>query len=616
MINKEPPFVSLRFVHKLLIALAIYFFEISPPGWMRFASASIEQSQKVISYSVPDAKVPASFDSLAAGNFFNTMLVTAIFDTLYEYKYLKRPYELKPGLAASLPIISNDRLTYTIPLKKGVFFSNDPAFPDGKGREVVAEDFVYSIKRHFDPKNYSSGRWAWQNLVIGLDEWSRSGADYQKTIDGLQAIDKYTIQIKLKKPYPNLIYTMAMTFSAVVAKEVVDHYGSAIHHHPVGSGAWVLESFSDTVITLAKNPNYRKEIFDPISEGYDAAIHEFTGIKSLAGQSLPIVDKIRLRYMQNGIERWEALLKNEIHYTLVPSSLWNELLSKEKPIQFKKLWIEKLKLRKFIAPNIVYFQFNMSDPEIGFNSEPRRNERNKALRCAIRKAFNWQELIDSYLDGFGKPFPGMVPPQLEGYDPNISAHSITYDPQGAKGLLESFGWNAKNLPNLPFSGVASASLRRNFTLFRNWLENIGYPREKIILKEFKNFSEYRDSIQKRELRFIADFLWILDFPDAENILQLFYGPNESPGANSSNYKNHLFDELFVQIAAMQSSPKRNKLIGRANEILIEDCAVIAGMSEQHVHAWHNQLIIYPYSGVITNIFKYLGYETKLAKLAH
>ena len=104
--------------------------------------------------------------------------MTALYDTLYEYRYLKVPYELKPSLAAAMPEVSKDRLTYTIRLKKGVRFIDDACFKGGKGREVVAEDFVYSIKRHFDPAMRAQGSWLWQGRIVGLDEWKENGADY------------------------------------------------------------------------------------------------------------------------------------------------------------------------------------------------------------------------------------------------------------------------------------------------------------------------------------------------------------------------------------------------------------------------------------------------------
>lgn len=581
----------------------IFFFSIHSSS---LKSAPSSESKTVI-YSVQDSRIPASFDTLSAGNAYHTMLASAIYDTLYEYKYLKSPYELKPALAASMPMVSKDLLTYTIPIKKGVYFTDDPAFPGGKGREVMAEDFIFSIKRHFDLKNNSTARWPWLNLIVGLDEWSTQGGPYSQVIPGLQAIDKYTIQLKLKRPYPNLIYTLAMTFSAVVAKEVINHYGAQINLHPVGSGPWRMEEFTDTHITLVKNTKFREEVFDPIFEGYDDAIHQFTGIKDLSGKRLPMLDRIQVVYNLKGLERWDALLKGQIHYSLVPATLWSELTVKGKTIQFKKTWDDTLHLHRLLMSNISYFQFNMADSEIGHSKDPVRDTRNKALRCAIRKAFNWDEYVDVKLKGFGKPFPGMIPPQLEGYDPNLSRQSITYDPKGAKALLQEYGWNAKNLPILPIQGVKSLSLTHQLQLFRKWLAHIGYPKEKVVPGEYSNFGEFHNAIQKKQFRFTTDFLWVLDFPDAENILQLFYGSNQSQGGNLSNYHNPLFDDLFRQITAMEHSPQRSKMIHRANEILIDDCVVISGMSEQLVHAWDRSLILYPSGGVISNIFKYLAY---------
>jgi len=118
--------------------------------------------------------------------------VINIYDTLYRYKYLARPYEIVPNLAVAMPEVSEDGLTYTFKIKKGVFYADDAAFPKGKGREVFAEDFVYSIKRHFDVANRSQGSWLWDGKIIGLNEWKAAGSNYSDTIEGLKALDSHS----------------------------------------------------------------------------------------------------------------------------------------------------------------------------------------------------------------------------------------------------------------------------------------------------------------------------------------------------------------------------------------------------------------------------------------
>jgi ABC-type transport system substrate-binding protein len=166
----------------------------------------------------PDIKVfkssmdgaPSTIDPVQASNIYANAVVVNAYDTLYRFKYLARPYAVTQNLAAAPPEISADGLVYRIRIKEGVHFIDDPAFDDGVGREVVAEDFVYSLKRQFDTTQRPRGAWLWQGRIVGIDAWKDAGSDYDQAVEGLRAIDRYTIEIRLVKPYPQLIYTLTM----------------------------------------------------------------------------------------------------------------------------------------------------------------------------------------------------------------------------------------------------------------------------------------------------------------------------------------------------------------------------------------------------------------------
>ena len=183
------------------------------------ASCAHAGETKVFKFS--DNGAPNTFDPVQSGTTYSNEIVTAVYDTLYEYKYLKRPYELEPNLADGMPTVSNHGLTYTIKIKQGVHFIDDDAFKNGKGREVTAQDFVYSIKRHYDPKNRSQGAWVWAGKIAGMSDWKKAGSDYSQPVKGLKALDDHTIQITLTEPFPQLMYTLAMGYSAVVPHEAV-----------------------------------------------------------------------------------------------------------------------------------------------------------------------------------------------------------------------------------------------------------------------------------------------------------------------------------------------------------------------------------------------------------
>lgn len=221
------------------------------------ATTTINSDKKIYRHS--DDGKPTTLDPIKASTIYSNMMAVNIFDTLYSYKYLKRPYELKPNLATEMPDISDDGLTYTIKIKHGVYFTDHSAFPNGIGREVKAQDFVYSIMRSFDPKNGASGAWLWQGKIQGLKQWKTNGSNYDLPISGLTAKDDYTIEIQLTQPYPQLIYTLALGFSAITPREVVEALGQEFGSKPVGSGPFILTNFDSETAYLIKNPKFRAE---------------------------------------------------------------------------------------------------------------------------------------------------------------------------------------------------------------------------------------------------------------------------------------------------------------------------------------------------------------------
>ncbi|MFK7827341.1 MAG: ABC transporter substrate-binding protein [Oligoflexales bacterium] len=553
---------------------------------------------------------PGSVDPINIKNTYANSLVTAIHDTLFEYKYLKQPYELKPSLAESMPTVSRDGLVYTIKIRPGVRFADDPAFKDGKGREVVAEDFIYSIKRHFIKSNRSNGKWLWQGKIKGLDKWGNEAQDMQKAVEGLKVVDRHTVQIILVKPFPQFPYTLALGYAAIIPWEAVEKYGKQLSVHPVGSGPFILESLTSTKAVLRKNPTYRKEIFDLQAHGFELSKHGSTGIEALGGRNLPLVDKVEVSFIKQPSSLWNSLTKgNEIQYGWVPSLQLNHVLASKSPLKLKKEFAEKFHMRVASDFGYVYLEFNMNDPSIGYHDDPKRNSRNHALRCAIRKGFDWQNRIDRMYHGIGEAFPGIIPPGVDGFDPALSRESVELDPDGAKQLLASNTWNVQTLPILYYSGVNSVDFRKFFVQFRSWMMKIGYPKEKVKLKTFATFGDYSKAI-KNGLLMTHSMGWGLDYPDAENVLQLYYGPNKSPGSNSSNFDNKEYNKIYRNASVMQPSPQRTNLYRKANKILIDECVVIAGFSRTRVHLWHKNVSMYPTREVLGNYFKYVGIKAQ------
>ncbi|HJP38212.1 MAG TPA: ABC transporter substrate-binding protein [Gammaproteobacteria bacterium] len=547
-------------------------------------------------------QAPTSLDPVQAANVYANFIVLNAFDTLFSYKYLARPYELKTNLAAAWPEISADGLTYTIRIKQGVHYVDDPAFSGGRGRELVAEDFIYSLKRHFDPASRPQGAWLWSGRIVGLDEWKQAGSDYSAEIAGLRTLDDYTIQIKLIKPYPQLLFTLAMGYSAVVPREAVEHYGREFAIHPVGTGPFRLTSYDTSKVILERNPNFRQEPVDIEFEGYDPQRHGFSGVAAIDGLSPPLVDRLEINFIAEASARWSSFTKgDEVQYASIPNEQVDQVLASKRPVTLKPEYAEKYHFAAGIEAGFVFQTFNMDFPEFGYNEDPQRERRNKALRCAINKAYAWEQRNESFYIGLGKVFPGIIVPVAPEFDTNLSTESITRDLAGAKKLLADHGWTPENLPPLVYGTNSSVTARLMFEQFRAWMKELGYPTEKIILKRFATFGDISKAWKESRLPFVSKG-WGLDFPDAENTLQLFYGPNGSPGSNDANYRNPEYDRLYELASTMLSSPQRTEIYHRMNRLLIDDCVSITGLARTRIYLWHKDVIAIPDREIVGGFF--------------
>jgi len=555
------------------------------------AGESAVAGQKVFRYSLDSA--PTSLDPVRASTLYANQLVTVIYDTLYEYKYLQRPYELKPLLAVALPGISADGLEYTFTLREGVYFADDPAFPDGKGREITAEDFVYSLKRHFDPTTRPAGAWLWQGRIVGLDEWKQAGSDYTAEIEGLRALDRYTVQIRLQRPYPQLVYTLAMGFSSVVPREAVEHYGREFSINPVGSGPFRLVSYDTTKAVMVPNENNRQQPVDLQYEGYDPATQGEYGLEVIAGRVPPFLDRLEVHFIKEGSARWSSFSKSsEIQFAGLPMEQVDRVLDSTDPVVLKPEYAGRYHMRAAAEAGFVFSTFNMDFPEIGYNEDPRRNKRNRALRCAMIRGFDWQARNESWYANLGDVFPGIIPPVLPEFDPAMPTDSVEYDPEAARQMLAEHGWNADTLPELVYGTTPGPTSRLFFEQFRAWMMRIGYPADKLILKTYATFGDIAKAWRNSELPLVSKG-WGLDYPDAENTLQLFYGPNGSPGSNDANYSNPEYDALFRQAGVMLPSPERTELYRRMNQMVVDDCVAITGLSRVGIALWHKNIVTLP-----------------------
>lgn len=564
-------------------------------------------------YKLALDETPTDLDPAHASSLYINHIVVNAYDTLYSYKYLQRPYQLKPRLAEALPVVSADGLTYTIRIKRGVHFIDDPAFPEGKGREVVADDVIYSLKRHFDPKTVSRGAWLWSGRVAGLDDWGKAGADYAQPVAGLTALDSHTLQIKLVKPYPQLVHTFAQGFSSVVPHEAVKAYGREFSIRPVGSGPYKVTRFDSARAVLTRNPNYRQEPIDLAFEGFDPARHAGLGLEQIAGKSPPLMDRIEINFIPEDTARVTSLTKgDELHAARLPSSMYDQMLVSKVPAVLKPDLAERYHMQAGMEPAFVFHSFNLDDEDFGYSNDPEQNERNKQLRCAVIKGFDWNERNDRYYSGVGTIFPGVIPPSVPEFDQGLEMSSVTSDLEAARTMLSSAGWTAENLPVLTFGYPASTKQTQMYEQFRGFMAQIGYPSEKIVAKQYASFGNLVEDWKKSRLPLINK-AWLLDYPDAENTLQLFYGPNHAPGANDSNYNNPRYDKMYEESSVMQPGAERTRIYRQMNKMVIDDCVAMTGLSRMQIILWDKRYVAYPDRAFVAGFyFPYVDMATQSA----
>src|SRR5437868_14464396 len=209
--------------------LAVVLLVVAPP---LFAQSKILR--------VTFQAAETGFDPVRVTDYYSGMIIEAIYDTLLGYDYLARPAKLVPRAVESMPTVSADGKTYTFKIRKGIYFTDDPSFK-GKKRELVAQDFAYSIRRFFDPKNRSPYAFLFTGKIVGLDDLgarAKAGAtfDYDSPVAGLQTPDRYTLVIRLNQPDRDLPYVLAFPVTSPVAREAIEAYGEESPSHPVGTG--------------------------------------------------------------------------------------------------------------------------------------------------------------------------------------------------------------------------------------------------------------------------------------------------------------------------------------------------------------------------------------------
>ena len=559
------------------------------------------------------------FDPQQIEDRYSVGICENIFESFLTYDWLARPVKLAPQTVEKVPEGEEGGTRYTFRIKPGILFSDDPVFK-GKKRELVAKDMEYAIKRFRDPANRSPYSWLFEDKIVGLDEFvekmkKANTFDYDAPIEGIKVLDKYTISFKLREPDFNFIYFFAMPNVVPVAREVIEAYASDTRAHPVGTGPFVLKEWQRrSKIVLERNPNYRGHMlnveFADANDKWDQ-----DAIKSLAGKMLPLVDRVEIYPIEEEQPRFLAFMNVQHDYMEeTPLAYVQELYANGKLSNA----MLKRNVRVFpeMQPEITYDAFNMENPIVG-GYKPE----NIAFRRALIHAHDRAAEISIVRHGNAVPVMSPVPNGVVGYDPTFRTNEQEYNPERAKALLDMFGYLDKDgdgwrdMPDgRPISleykyQSGEQEKRQQAELWSKNLAAVGI-RMTAVSQQFIDLLKDR-KVGKFQMSGIA---WIADYPDAQNFLQLLYGPNTNI-SNDARFQLPEYDKLYLAALKLPDGAERNKIYREMNRVLTAYAPWRYGVQRLFSHFINPWILGYKKHPILYTSFKYLDVDVAMQKSA-
>ncbi|HXF47305.1 MAG TPA: ABC transporter substrate-binding protein [Burkholderiaceae bacterium] len=534
------------------------------------AAAQSAARPKVLRYAFPIAET--GFDPAQLTDLYSRIVTAHIFDGLYTYDHLARPFKIKPNTAAAMPEVSPDFRTWTVRLRPGIYFADDPAF-EGRKRELVAADYVYSLKRFADP------RWkapAWASVaelkLLGLNELREEALknkrpfDYSRDIEGLRALDRYTLQFRCADPAPRFLQTLAGgDLFGAVAREVVEAYGDQIHAHPVGTGPFRLADWRrSSKIVLERNPNYREHLYDAEPNADDAEGQEL--VARFRGRRLPMIDRVEISIIEEQQPRWLAFLqKSQDLMERLPNEFVNLAIPNNRLAP--NLAREGVRMYRTLAADVTITIYNMDDPVLGGYTPEK-----VALRRALNLATNTEQEIRLERKGQAIPAQSPLVPHTFGYDPQFRSENGDYDPARAKALLDMYGYvdrdgdGWREQPDgqplvLRVATQPDQASRRLDELQRKDWAAIGIRTEFVPAKWPENLKNARAG---------KLMIWRVGSsaaaPDGQPALYRSASVHIG-GQNLARFRNEQFDRLFQKMSVLPDGPERLALFAEAKKII-------------------------------------------------
>ena len=521
--------------------------------------AASPPATKTLRYAFVAAET--GFDPARISDLYSRYVAAHIFDAPYRYDYLARPARIVPNTATAMPEVSADFRTWTIRLRPGIFFTDDPAFR-GQARELTAADYVYAYKRFYDPANkspaYTDTR---EQGALGLDALreaslkNRTPFDYDTEVEGVRALDRYTLQFRLAEPRPRFLYRLADNGGfAAVAREVVQAHGDAVGEHPVGTGPFRLAQWRrSSFIALERNPGFREQFYDAEPAADDADGQAL--LARLKGRRLPMIDRVEINIIEESQPRWLAFLNDELDLAFpVPPEFITIAAPNGKLAPH--LARRGMVLARVLNSDHTLNYFNMTDATVG-GYQPDK----VALRRALALAIDVQREISVVRRGQAIPAQSIVAPGTWGYDPSLRIGAAEHSPARAQALLDVYGYvdrdgdGWRDMPDgspllIRFASSPDAASRQYEQL---WHSSMNAIRVRLQI-DSAQWPEQLKAARAGKL-----MIWELgstaSTPDVQPALTSLYGP-AAGGENLARFASVRYDEVYQRMQALPDGPER------------------------------------------------------------
>jgi ABC-type transport system substrate-binding protein len=524
---------------------------------------------KVLRYAFRVAET--GFDPAQISDLYSRTIAANIFEAPYEYEFLARPVRLRPATAAAMPEVSDGFRTFTIRLKPGIFFADDPAFK-GVRRELTAADYVYSIKRHFDPRWKSPSVSGFEeDAIVGLDALRKAalaGApfDYDREVAGLRTLDRYTLQVRLERPAPRFAERLAdPAVTGAVAREVVEAYGDRITEHPVGTGPFVLARWQrSSLITLERNRSFREQFYDEEAPAGDPIAQE--AVRALKGRRLPLVDRVEVSIIEENQPRWLAFLNQEMDVLeQVPEDFMTVAMPNDRLApNLAKRGIHAV---RYARSDVSLSYFAMESPVVGGYSPEK-----VALRRAVALAVDIDAEIRNVRRGQAIPGQSPIAPGTSGYDPAFRSEMSEFSRAKAKALLDVYGyldrdgdgWREQPDGSPLVLEYATQPDDFNRQLITEWKKNMDAIGVRMVFRVAK-WPENLKASRAGKL-----MMWGVGWsggPDGGDFLVLGHGPSKGQ-SNHARFELPEFDRLYDLQKRLPDGPERFAVMTQAKELMI------------------------------------------------